>query len=43
MPWSTLRGAKKNAGTGFHYYRARYYHPTLQRFVAEDPLEFLPE
>jgi hypothetical protein len=22
------------------YYRARYYHPTLQRFVSEDPLGF---
>jgi RHS repeat-associated protein len=23
---------------GLYYYRARYYHPGLQRFVAEDPL-----
>jgi hypothetical protein len=22
------------------YYRARYYHPDLQRFISEDPLEF---
>jgi RHS repeat-associated protein len=27
-------------GTGLYYYRARYYHPTAQRFVAEDPLGF---
>lgn len=25
-------------GTGLYYYRARYYHPTLQRFIAEDPI-----
>jgi RHS repeat-associated protein len=24
--------------TGFYYYRARYYHPRLPRFVSEDPL-----
>ncbi|HEV8640824.1 MAG TPA: RHS repeat-associated core domain-containing protein [Methylomirabilota bacterium] len=23
-----------------YYYRARYYHPTLQRFVSEDSLGF---
>ena len=23
-------------GTGLYYYRARYYHPTLQRFIAEN-------
>jgi RHS repeat-associated protein len=27
-------------GTGLYYYRARYYHPGAQRFVAEDPLGF---
>ena len=26
--------------TGLYFYRARYYHPTLQRFVSEDPLRF---
>jgi RHS repeat-associated protein len=25
---------------GGRYCRARYYHPTLQRFVSEDPIEF---
>ena len=28
---------RENDGTGLYYYRARYYHPTLQRFVSEDP------
>ena len=32
--------AAKSDGTGLHYYRARYYHPTAQRFIAEDPLGF---
>jgi RHS repeat-associated protein len=27
-------------GTGLKYYRARYYHPGLQRFISEDPIEF---
>jgi RHS repeat-associated protein len=27
-------------GTGLSFYRARYYHPQLQRFVSEDPLGF---
>ena len=29
---------RENDGTGLYYYRARYYSPTLQRFVSEDPL-----
>jgi RHS repeat-associated protein len=31
---------RENDGTGLYYYRARYYAPTLQRFVAEDPIGF---
>jgi RHS repeat-associated protein len=31
---------RENDGTGLYYYRARYQHPTLQRFVSEDPLDF---
>jgi RHS repeat-associated protein len=31
---------RENDGTGLYYYRARYYHPELQRFVGEDPLGF---
>jgi len=26
--------------TGLYFYRARYYNPTLDRFISEDPLEF---
>jgi len=26
--------------TGLYFNRARYYHPTIQRFIAEDPLAF---
>ncbi|WP_194714289.1 RHS repeat-associated core domain-containing protein [Noviherbaspirillum soli] len=29
---------RENDGTGLYYYRARYYHPGLGRFVAEDPI-----
>lgn len=29
---------RENDGTGFYYYRARYYSPTLKRFVSEDPI-----
>lgn len=32
---------RENDGTSLYYYRARYYSPTLQRFIAEDPLGFL--
>jgi RHS repeat-associated protein len=31
---------RENDGTGLYYYRARYYHPELQRFVSEDPIGF---
>jgi len=29
---------REDDGTGLKYYRARYYHPGLQRFIAEDPI-----
>jgi RHS repeat-associated protein len=29
---------REHDGTGLYYYRARYYHPTLSRFVSEDPI-----
>jgi RHS repeat-associated protein len=29
---------REEDGTGVYYYRARYYHPVLQRFVSEDPI-----
>lgn len=28
-------------GTGLYYYRSRYYHPGLSRFVSEDPIEYV--
>src|SRR5439155_1920634 len=31
---------RENDATGLYYYRARYYHTTLQRFISEDPIEF---
>jgi len=31
---------RENEGTGLYYYRARYYHPTLQRFIRQDPIGF---
>ncbi len=31
---------REDDGTGLSYYRARYYHPQLQRFIAEDPIRF---
>ncbi len=32
---------RENDNTGLYYYRARYYSPTYQRFVGQDPLERL--
>ena len=29
---------RENDGTRLYYYRARYYHPQLQRFISEDPM-----
>lgn len=31
---------REDDGSGLVYYRARYYQPRLQRFIAEDPIEF---
>jgi RHS repeat-associated protein len=33
-------GREDDSSTGVKYYRARYYHPTLQRFLSEDPTGF---
>jgi len=32
---------RESDGTGLMYYRARYYSPSLQRFISEDPVGFL--
>jgi RHS repeat-associated protein len=32
---------RENDGTGLYYYRARYYHPGLARFIQPDPLGLL--
>ena len=32
---------RENDGTGLMFYRARYYSPTLQRFISEDPIGIL--
>jgi RHS repeat-associated protein len=31
---------RENDGTGLYFYRARYYSPTFQRFVTQDPIDF---
>jgi RHS repeat-associated protein len=31
---------RENDGTGLHFNRNRYYSPTLQRFIAQDPMDF---
>jgi len=33
-------GREYDAETGLYYYRARYYDPTVGRFIMEDPLRF---
>ncbi|OGQ06140.1 MAG: hypothetical protein A3F82_04675 [Deltaproteobacteria bacterium RIFCSPLOWO2_12_FULL_44_12] len=34
-------GQMYDAETGFYYYKARYYHPTLGRFLQRDPLGYV--
>jgi RHS repeat-associated protein len=31
-------GREDDGATGLYYYRARYYHPGLARFISEDPI-----
>ena len=33
-------GREFDSETGFYYYRARYYDPTVGRFLSEDPIHF---
>jgi RHS repeat-associated protein len=37
VQWS---GRENDESTGLYFLRTRYYSPTLQRFLSEDPLEF---
>lgn len=37
---SYLYTGRESDGTGLYYYRARYYSPSLGRFISEDPLGF---
>jgi RHS repeat-associated protein len=32
--------SRENDSTGLYFYRARYYSPTLQRFISQDPIGF---
>jgi RHS repeat-associated protein len=32
---------RENDGTGLYYSRHRYYHPSFQRFISQDPLGFI--
>jgi RHS repeat-associated protein len=36
----TQYAGRENDATGLYYNRARYYAPSLQRFISEDPIEF---
>jgi RHS repeat-associated protein len=36
-------GREYDTETGLYYYRARYYDPSVGRFISEDPLEFAGE
>ena len=31
---------RENDGAGLYFYRARYFNPSMQRFISEDPLQF---
>jgi RHS repeat-associated protein len=31
---------RENDATGVHFYRARYYSPTFQRFISQEPFGF---
>jgi RHS repeat-associated protein len=32
---------RENDGTGLYFYRSRYYSPVLERFISEDPVEYV--
>jgi RHS repeat-associated protein len=37
---SSQYAGRENDGTGLYYYRSRYYSPSLQRFISQDPTGF---
>jgi RHS repeat-associated protein len=37
----TYTGRELDSESGLYYYRARYYNPTIGRFLQEDPIGFL--
>jgi RHS repeat-associated protein len=39
-PYLKYTGREYDPNTGLYYYRARYYDPTIGRFISEDPLGF---
>lgn len=39
-PTHTQFTGRENDGTGLYFNRARYYSPTLQRFIGQDPIGF---
>jgi RHS repeat-associated protein len=40
-PYLKYTGREYDPNTGLYYYRARYYDPTIGRFISEDPLGFV--
>ena len=40
LPNAARYTGREDDGTGLYYYRARYYHPELQRFISQDPLSY---
>jgi RHS repeat-associated protein len=39
-PYQFTGRENDGTGLGLYFYRARYYNPTLQRFIAQDPIGF---
>lgn len=37
---SSQFAGRENDGTGLYFYRARYYSPSMQRFISQDPIGF---
>ena len=39
--WFRYTGRELDSETGLYYYRARYYDPSVGRFISEDPINFI--